>query len=271
MDSLPKVSIILSIFNKEKTIKALLRALLKSSLNYPNLELVLIYDGCIDKTKEIAKKALTNFKGTIIELEVPNIFETRSNNLGLKNATGEYCVIIQDDNYIYDKFWINNIVNLLTKSPEIGVLGGLAGANFFPLNYDANSNPEIFKTEFECYLRIDPTKDKSLMLYLMEVDAVMRGPIFFRKDLLTKHGYLDEIYAPLYNDDMDYCFRIKSLGYKVILYPINVINNNLSINYSNWGNNKWKDVFVRNQKIFYGRWSKDMGRHNLNKQVKTLL
>ncbi len=255
----PKVSITLSVFNKEASIQELLSDLWKHTKSYPDWDLHIIYDGCVDKTREVARQALASFTVPVYESEAPNVFETKSNNMGLRASSGTYCVILQDDNFISEPDWLQKMISCMEQHPKIAVLGGLAGVNFFPLGAEGAG---FNRTSFEVHKRIDWRQEQALFHGIHEVDAVMRGPIVLRKSLLEQHGYLDEAYAPFYDDDMDYCFRMKKLGYAVFYYPISVENRNLTIAaYDEKRKAFWEETMKSHSKILYGRWEAAMGKH----------
>ncbi|MHB8710421.1 MAG: FkbM family methyltransferase [Minisyncoccota bacterium] len=256
----PQVSIVLSVFNKENSIQELLSDLWRYTKSYPNWELHIIFDGCVDDTKTLAKNILQSFKVPVYEYETLNIFETKSNNLGLQKSKGKYCVLLQDDNFLSEKYWLEKMVDFMEERPKVAVLGGLAGVNFFKLDSSAT---DLNKTFFEAHKRIDWRTDKGTFDLVQEVDAVMRGPIVLRKANLEKFGYLDEIYAPFYDDDMDYCFRMKKLGFGVFYFPIMVENRNLTIaNYNKEKRNFWEKTMQKNSKVFYSRWQNLMEEHS---------
>jgi GT2 family glycosyltransferase len=262
-DLRPTASIILTVHDKEKHIVRLLETLIGNTKSYPRWDLHIVYDGCTDASRKVAQHVLHDFPVPVYEYETPDVWEVKANNHGLTRAQGKYCVILQDDNFIYEAGWLEKMLSWLEEHPNVGILGGLAGVNFFHLD----SEPEgegINRSTYEVHQRLDPATNKKLREYVFEADAVMRGPIILRKELLEKHGYLDEAYAPLYNDDMDYCFRMRSLGYGVFCYPIDVVNENLTVaKYKNPVKDKfWKDTAEKNQKIFYSRWSADIEKHH---------
>jgi FkbM family methyltransferase len=258
----PKASIVLSVFNKETIIEELLDKLWETTRNYKNFDLHIIFDGCKDRTEDRARNALKKYTVPVYEYITDDIFEIKTNNIGLKNATGEYCVLLQDDNFLHEEGWLEKIVGWMEQTPRAGIVGGLAGVNFFPLD----ANPQglgAAKTPLEVYKRIDMRLEPKYSRVIQEVDAVMRGPLVLRKSLLERHGYLDESYAPLYNDDMDYCFRLRNLGYSVFHFPIGVENRELTVSHQDPSKKDiWKKAVERNQKLFYSRWEKDMGKHD---------
>jgi glycosyltransferase involved in cell wall biosynthesis len=258
----PHVSIILPIYNKEKTISTLIKNLWTATKTYRNFDLHVIYDGCVDQTEEIASKVFKNLSISIFEYKKDDIFEVKSNNFGLRKSKGEYCVLLQDDNYIYENQWLEQMISWLDQHPKVAVLGGLAGVNFFPLGTKIEG-VGVSSTKKEVYQRLDWRIDSKLNRCIYETDAVMRGPLILRKSFLEKYGYLDEIYAPLYNDDMDYCFRMRDLGFGVFCFPISVENRSLTMaKYDSRKNEIFSNIIERNSKIFYNRWEDKMGNHD---------
>ncbi len=258
----PLVSIIIPFFNKEQIVQPLLKALLENTSSYENYELHIIYDGCKDKTREKAQAILQKVNIPVFEYETDDIFEVKTNNLGFKNSNGKYCVIVQDDNFIKEKYWLEQVIGWMEENPRAAVVGGLAGVNFYQLD----ENPTgigVSKEPREVYRRIDTQLTPEIKDKITEVDAVMRGPLFFRKNLLEKHGYLDEEFCPLHNDDMDYCFRMKKLGYSIFYFPLNVENKALTVSSHNPVKRKfWEDAVREHQQLFYSRWQNDLGKHD---------
>ncbi len=253
----PKVDVTLAIFNKEKTIRHLVNRLKVVASEYPNSEIHIIFDGCKDRTEPIVRHYFRNHPHLRVTYDVtPNIFEVKSNNLGLKQSQGKYAVILQDDNVMYDRNILYEAVTFLDKCPQAAILGGLAGVNYYPRGTKGlKGNGQIAMTPQEVYWRQDQVTDPALQQQIFEVDACMRGPLFLRKSFLEKHGYLDEIYAPLYQDDMDLAFRAKKYGFKVFCILMNVRNEMLTMAHYDAKRAKFfDDIIKRNTDIFYKRW-----------------
>lgn len=254
----PEVGIILSVFNKEKTIIQLIKLLDKACIAYGNVDMQIILDGCHDKSEKLVRDFYAKRPYQKVSFYVtPNIFEVKSNNIGLQNTSGRYCVIIQDDNLVYDKNFLFEAVLFLEKNPKAAVLGGLAGVNFYPRGTALPTGPgQVCSDKDEAYWRQDKDTDPDLVNKVFEVDACMRGPLIFTKAFLERHGYLDEIYAPLHQDDMDLCFRAKNEGFKVYAMLMNVENTEGTVaNYSPKMAQFHKKMRERNTGIFYSRWT----------------
>lgn len=254
----PKFSIVLPIFNKERTIEGLIALLHQSCQTYGNCEVHIIFDGCKDKTEEKVRALYKKLSPTYeVRYSVtPNIFEVKSNNLGLKAATGKYAAIIQDDNYLFDPYWMFEAASFLEKNETCAVLGGLAGVNFYNRGTKLEGKGQITMNSDEVYWRQDAATDPSFTQKVYQVDACMRGPLIIRKSFLEEYGYLDEVFAPLYQDDMDFCMRVAAKGYHVYTMLMNVQNKSLTM--ANFSSKKWEyfsKVMKTNLDVFYKRWT----------------
>jgi GT2 family glycosyltransferase len=253
----PAVSAILPVHNKAAVLSDLLTLLDRALLSYGAADLRVILDGCTDASEEIVRRFFAGRKDYPVEILVtPDIFEVRSNNLGLKKAQGRYAMIVQDDNFIYDRSGIFEAVTLMEKSRRAAIVGGLAGVNYYPRGTRGLEGPgQIVASEDEVYWRQDADTDPELEHRIFQVDACMRGPLFFSKAFLDEHGYLDEAFVPLHADDMDICLRAASVGQKVYCVLMDVDNDSLSMATFDAEKSRWfTEVAKRNLDLFYRRW-----------------
>ena len=94
-----KITIIVPVYNCEKTIEKCIDSILKQT--YKNFELIVINDGSVDKTLEILQRYNDSRIKIINQLNKGTGF---ARNIGLKNATGEYICFIDGDDYIKPNF-----------------------------------------------------------------------------------------------------------------------------------------------------------------------
>lgn len=94
----PKVSIITCFFNVEDFIEETIKSVL--SQTYENWELILIDDGSMDRSSEIAKAYAAKYPGKIIYTEHinhQNKGQSASRNKGVEVSTGELIAILDSD------------------------------------------------------------------------------------------------------------------------------------------------------------------------------
>lgn len=93
----PKVSIILSFYNAERTLERSLQAILDQT--YRNIEVVLIDDGSSDAGGAIAKEHAGR-DARINLIRKPNTGVSDSRNIGLDVATGEWVYFVDADDWL---------------------------------------------------------------------------------------------------------------------------------------------------------------------------
>lgn len=207
------LSIILTVHNKDFLLQKVLNGILANTLG--NYELIVILDGCSDDSSEILDKNKQQFDNIKI-FEAPNVFETKANNIGLKNSNSNYCCIIQDDMIIAEKGWdIRMLKPFLNFSDVFAVTARTAH------NWKINQNSKHVNMEYNldnCWCDIlfhcDHAEKKNISRDVFAIrSSVNRGPLMLDHEVIQKLDYLDETYSPQELDDHDLCYRAyKELG-----------------------------------------------------------
>lgn len=177
----PLVSIIIPTFNAERYLEKTLAGI--RGQTYKNIEIIVIDQGSIDKTKEVAKKYHCRF---FLDLNGERASHV---NLGVKKARGKYCYRVDDDFILEPK-----IVAQCVERCESDNLDGIAVHNTSAegLGFWA----DVRKLERNCY------KDDDLNIAVR----------FFSKKAFEKVGGFDiNLFGP---EDYDFHNRFVALGFK---------------------------------------------------------
>ena len=119
--NMSKVSLIIPIYNLEETLKRCLDSVV--SQTYKNLEIILVDDGSIDKSKDICLE-YKDQDGRIKYFYHDNHGVSYTRNKGIANATGEYLMFLDGD----DWFAVDMVENYLIAATEYSadvVIGGM--------------------------------------------------------------------------------------------------------------------------------------------------
>lgn len=115
----PKISILVSAMNEEKTIGKVMDNLARLKKVEPNIEILVAVDGSTDKTEDIIKK----YKFAKILIRGPRLGKNVSIHKLNQAAKGDI-IIIHDADWIlrWDKNSVDNIVNFFKGNPSIGAI-----------------------------------------------------------------------------------------------------------------------------------------------------
>lgn len=95
---MPKVTVIVPIYNVEEYLPRCINSLLNQTLS--EIEIILVNDGTKDKSGEIAMKYAKQYTNKIVYLEKKNGGLSDARNYGLEYAKGEYIAFLDSDDYV---------------------------------------------------------------------------------------------------------------------------------------------------------------------------
>ena len=104
---MPKVSIIVPVYNVEKYIDKCLSSLVNQTLN--DIEIIIVNDGSIDKSEQIILKYKEKYPSKIVYLKKENGGLSDARNFGMPYAKGNYIAFLDSDDYVeldtYEKLY----------------------------------------------------------------------------------------------------------------------------------------------------------------------
>jgi GT2 family glycosyltransferase len=209
----PQVSIIILSYNTSNLIQKCLASVF-AHIKSVNFEVIVVDNASKDDSVARIKKEFP--KVTLIESK-ENLGFGNGINLGAKSAKGEYLLFLNSDAEIeVDVF--ENMVQFMQSDEKIGILGGKL------VNHDGS-----MQRSFSNFYGL---KDIAILLFgreklemtllgkdiRKEVDWVTGGCMFIRTSIFTAiQGFDPNIF--MYIEDMEICYRVKKLGYKIYYFP----------------------------------------------------
>ena len=206
-----KVSVIMSIYNNEKTIEKAILSILSQS--YENIELNVIDDFSNDQSYAICKEIALKHKNINVYQNEINLGLTKSLNILISKSTGQFIARQDGDDYSHvDR--IHQQINLI-ESRNFDVVSTRA--------YIMDSKKVI--PNYSYYLPL-----KQIIKYK---NPFIHGTLLIKKDVLDKIGGYDHRFR--YSQDYKLMTDLLNSGYKALmikepLYYLNM-NNNISNNY----------------------------------------
>ena len=209
----PLVSIIILNYNAGNLLLNCVDSVFKST--YPNFEVLVVDNISTDNSHVVCKKKFEKIH--LIENK-ENLGYCEGNNVGIRNANGEFVVILNPDT-IVEPNWLNHLMSAYNEFGE-----GLYQPKFFSLNekhvlQSTGNMLHIFGFGFaKDKGKIDDEKMESVE----KINYASGTCLFTSKIVLDKIGLLDP-FLFLYHDDLDLGWRAAHIGINSFYVPKSII------------------------------------------------
>jgi len=213
----PKVFIIILNWNNWQDTLECLKSL--KNLDYPNYEVVVVDNGSTDDSVKQIINATRKDLVALIETG-KNLGFSGGNNVGIKYALehgADYALILNNDTVVESNF-LKKLVEVGESDENIGVLG--PRINYIEPKDVVWFNGGKFSWPLKYNYHLDFRKKEGELKNFKprEVDFITGAAMFVKRSVFDKIGLLDERFF-LYFEDMDFCLRAKSAGFKSVVVP----------------------------------------------------
>lgn len=200
MSNNPKISVIMSSYNRAHYIKEAIESILNQT--YQDFEFIIIDDCSKKETQDVIEQYAKNDERIIFLKNEHNMGPSNTRNRGFEIAKGEYIAIVDDDDIcLPDKF--KKQIEYLDKHPEITMLG--TDIETFGYNENIPSWVDLF--------------DVNLISVLINFyNPFCASTLMFRRDFIKKNNikYDSNLW---HAEDYDLYYQILSNGGKITNLP----------------------------------------------------
>lgn len=207
---LPLVTMLVPNYNGEKYLKSCLNSLLAT--DYPNFRVIVVDNGSTDNSVEFIKK---NYPTVRMIRNNENLGYARAINVAMESVESEYVVFLNND-IIVESNWLrqlmlymNSIKKVAAANPKILFLHNKEVIN------SAGGSCDIYGVGWN---RGNGEIDRGQYDAVKEVFYVNGAALLTKKDVWEDVGSFDERYF-LYGEDLDWCWRARTKGYKILYVP----------------------------------------------------
>ncbi len=207
------MSIIIPVYNVEKWLNKCVESVLQQT--YENLEIILINDGSADNSGTICDYyGSKDSRVTVIHNQNSGLSVTR--NIGMKQATGDYIMFLDSDDYILDNNIISNFVEILNKDKSDFIYSSYCRFNdededviteVLPLNISQSDLNQLNGIEALALLIKENSYHHAAYLKICRSDFLINNKLFFKENI--------------YHEDSEWTPRLFYFAHKVSLYKGN--------------------------------------------------
>lgn len=245
------ITCILTTHNKENMIESVCHGIL-NNLSELTEQIIVVFDGCVDKTETLTKEILKKFNKKITYVYTDDVFELKANNAGLKEVLSNYVILIQDDMIIKEKNFDKRMLSPFNQYNDV-----------FAVTSQTAHNNRIVNNSIQTHNPADRRMGFSRELFGVR-EIANRGPLMYNYSDVVGLNYFDEHLCPNSYDDHDISYRAyEKLGKVSGLYWVDYDSE------PSWGTGRQKNIDIhnkahlRNSKIIIERYG-----HLLNGEIK---
>ncbi len=220
----PAISVLIVNYNVRDYLIHCIQSVLQSNYNAP-LDIVVVDNHSFDDSVEVIRQQFPEVK---VIANDTNLGFGKAVNQAAEAASGDYYLILNPDTVVQENS-ISTMVSYAETHPKVGVVG--------PKILNADGTLQLACKRSFPTLGVALPKILGLsslfpnsrwagrynLTYLDEntthsVDAVSGSCMLIRRDVFENVGGFDQRFF-MFGEDLDLCYRIKSLGYEVHYYP----------------------------------------------------
>jgi len=207
-----KVSIVTVNYNHSGATCDMLESLL--ACNYPDLEIFVVDNASPFDQPEIIKQ---KFPSVIFIQSEVNLGFAGGNNLALRQATGDYIYLINNDTII-PQGNIECLVKILDSDPSIGVVCPKIMFQTSPITIQFAGYTDMSKYTFRNRCIGYGEQDNGQYDRMCDTAFAHGAAMMLKREVLDRVGLMYEKYF-LYYEETDWSLCIREAGYRIVYVP----------------------------------------------------
>ncbi len=245
ISDIPVVSIVIPVFNHSQLTRQCLCSLMLTK-NLVPCEVIIVDDNSTDDTAAL----LASVHGIRVLTNSTNKGFLRSANAGATQAHGDYIVFLNNDTVVTDG-WLDELISASTRFSAIGAVGSQL---LFPNGKLQEAGCCVHSSGLCQMYGFHDNPANNLYQFTRFVDYCSGAALLVKKDVFTLlHGF-DELFAPGYYEENDLCFRMRSLGLRILYEPKSVVFHIGGATMATGQHPVAGNLVDRNRKPFIERW-----------------
>jgi len=228
----PILSIIIVNYNSKDVLKDCLASIINSHFPF-SFEVYIIDNASVESIEDVQQE-YASYNYIINE---DNYGFSFANNRGIMQSKGKYVLLLNPDTILNDGS-LQPMIAYLEQHDDVGIVGCKIFNPMGEIEHSTHSFPslikefihanELFKMLIGYNSKLGKRLGKSIKLKSLEsywehdstkeVDHVTGACMMVKRDVIDKSGPLDESFF-LYNEEVEWSYRIKKNGYRSIFLP----------------------------------------------------
>lgn len=215
----PKVSIVIANKDHVDDLRRIIESILEKT-SYENYEIIVVENNSVNKETFEYYESIEKHPAIKVVKFTGEFNYSAVNNLGVKNAAGDYVILLNNDTEIITRSWIEELL-MYAQRDDVGAVGCMLYYPDFTIQHAGivlglgahrtagHSHYKMVKENLGYMGRL---------CYAQNVSAVTGACLMVSKALYDEVGGLDESFKIALND-VDFCLKLRQKGYLNVFTP----------------------------------------------------
>lgn len=254
----PKVSIIIPNKNHCEDLKRCIKSI-QDLTTYPDYEIIIVDNQSTEKKLVEYYNQLKCDDRISIAFFNKEFNYSEANNFGVKYATGEYYILLNNDIEVISPTWIEEML-MYAQRDDVGAVGVKL---YFPDHTIQHAGVILglgpHGTAGHAFSRVDGENLGYMgrLYYAQNMSAVTAACVMIPRRVWEEVDGLDTSFAMAFND-IDLCMRIRKAGYLIVWTPYAELYHYESKSRGSENTPEKKERFEREVRCFRERWKKEL-------------
>jgi len=255
-----QTSIVIPVFNKAEFTFQCIKSLLQE-IDLSQNEIIVVDNASADQTEAV----LAHFANVVRVLRnEENRGFVDACNQGAAAARGKYLLFLNNDTTVLPA-WLDALVETIEADPANGAVGSMF---LYPDGSIQEAGSIVWRNGDAHHYGWGESPHDRRFNFAREVDYCSAASLLIRKEIFNQLNGFDRRFAPAYYEDVDLCFGVRSLGYRVIYQPMSRLLHYEGATAGRDVNKGIKHFQITNQQKFVDKWRAVLEREHLEKNPK---
>ena len=232
----------LSYNNLNETTKPCIESILSNTTK--NIyELILVDNASSDNTPLYLKSIARQHEHIKIKLNTSNYGYAAGNNHGIKMASGEIIILLNNDTLVTTG-WLEALIKVFDENKKAGLVGPITNSSG---NEQCIFLPNLTEQNFQNVAANYTNRQHGIRFKTVRMGFFC---VAVKRQVINDIGLLDEGFGIGMFEDDDYCYRAKSAGYDLIVAEDCFVYHKGSASFAKLSSKEYKSIFKKNRTYF---------------------